>query len=72
MEVIRVEKRKYCIGKRLFEALKKTMVSQKTYPANYLRYDRADSAFNVMMMIGGEGPVVWEVFELRFCLGSHD
>lgn len=30
------------------------------------------STLNMMVMIGGEGPVVWMVFDLGFCLGSHD
>lgn len=28
--------------------------------------------FNVMMKLGGEGPVVRVMFDVGFCLGSHD
>ena len=43
-----------------------------TCPFNKLHDDRVHGAFNVMVMIGGEGPIVWVVFYLGFCLGSHD
>lgn len=43
-----------------------------TYPFDKLHDDRVDGTFNVVVMIGCEGPVIWVVFDLGFCLGSHD
>ncbi len=43
-----------------------------TYPLNKLHNDRVHGTFNMMMMLGGEGPVVRVMFDVGFCLGSHD
>ena len=41
------------------------------YPFDKLHNDRVHGTLNVMVMIGCKGPVVWVVFDLGFCLGSH-
>ena len=42
------------------------------YPFDKLYDDRVHGTFNVMVMIGCEGPVVRVVFDLGFRLGRHD
>lgn len=41
------------------------------YPSDKLHDDRVHGTFNVVVMIGCEGPVVRVVFDLRFRLGRH-
>ena len=43
-----------------------------TYPSDKLHNDRVHGTFNVMMELGGEGPVIRMMFDLGFRLGSHD
>ena len=43
-----------------------------TYPSDKLHNDRVHGTFNVMMELGGEGPVIRMMFDLGFCLSSHD
>ncbi len=43
-----------------------------TYPFDKLHNDRVHGPFDMMMKLGGEGPVVRVVFDVGFCLGRHD
>ena len=43
-----------------------------THPFDKLHNDGVHGTFNVMMKLGGEGPVVRVVFDVGFRPGSHD
>ena len=66
MNSISLEKGKKCIGKGF------SQIFRSTYPFNKLHDNRVHGTFNMMMMIRGEGPVVWVVFDWGFCLSTHD
>lgn len=48
------------------ECKKENWDVRSTYPFNKLHDDRVHGTFDMMLMIGGEGPVVWTVFDLGF------
>ena len=59
------------ISRSLAHGKKRTEMSGNVYPFDKLHNNRVYGTLNVMVMIGCEGPVVWVVFDLGFCLGSH-